>query len=591
MKILKNTRGKINTNIIDKLIGKQTPSHTDTEYRLASYILVTDCETDSQVKLLANLISGAFISISTSEYESILDNTIKIDKPFLYEYLLQEWFLVPLSFDEQTFIDMLRNANYSKVELTDPLRASSFVIFTTSDCNARCYYCYEHGCEKMNMESETANKVADFIVSSVKNSGNNIARISWFGGEPILNFDAIKIITEKLINSNIKIRSSIITNGYLLDDEKLDYLHDKCNCDNLQITLDGIEDEYNKVKNYIYKDGHNPFETVKCNMKLCLDKGFKIAVRLNFSESNYEQIRKVIKWAYEDFINELDESVRQNITLYLHAIYANYGGGCGSNEDALERLYEKKIELLKLLYSYEDATKYINFANKELMWINGLRVSACMMDSNSTITILPNGCIGKCEHYVDDNYISSINAHYMDLETEEQIKWRSLRDRNERCHKCTYYATCAVAKGCEGSELCSPNFVKSVDYQNSIILNTLYEKSKNDTEPYYYSWLSNDTKNISERDLNDLVKVHFDNEDYYLLNSIKIHDIDFVIAIKAKAKSYDIEIFRYNIDEVSGYLNIYDTESLEESLVAYNWATKLVDNKIVNKIIKENQEG
>ena len=41
---------------------------------------------------------------------------------------------------------------------------TSYSIFTTTDCNARCYYCFEMGRSRMPMNQETALKVVQFRI-------------------------------------------------------------------------------------------------------------------------------------------------------------------------------------------------------------------------------------------------------------------------------------------------------------------------------------------------------------------------------------------------------------------------------------------
>ena len=80
----------------------------------------------------------------------------------------------------------------------------------------------------------------------------NIINITWFGGEPLLNVEIINYICEKLVENNIKFISSIITNGYLFNDKLVTMAGHKWNLSHAQISLDGTEPEYNRIKNYKY---------------------------------------------------------------------------------------------------------------------------------------------------------------------------------------------------------------------------------------------------------------------------------------------------------------------------------------------------
>lgn len=55
-------------------------------------------------------------------------------------------------------------------------KTKSYTILTTTDCNARCFYCYELGRSRIPMSEQTAHEIADYISAPKVN-------IHWFGGE------------------------------------------------------------------------------------------------------------------------------------------------------------------------------------------------------------------------------------------------------------------------------------------------------------------------------------------------------------------------------------------------------------------------
>lgn len=581
------SKNKSNSNDMQSVLCKQTVHHSDITYKLANYVFYTVSEDDPEVELIVNTVSGEILAISTKEFDAAKNGTLEEVNPFLFDYMVLQWFLIPDYMNEQTMIDLIRNNRYSYIPLTDPYKAFRFIILTTTDCNARCYYCYEKGCKKMDMTEEIANDVADFIIKSIKNSdayynGDN-ANISWFGGEPTFNFNAIRIISEKLNDAGIKFVSSGITNGYLLDENRIKYLREVGHCSRLQITLDGVGEDYNKIKNYIYKD-NNPFEIIDRNIKLCLKYDIEVSIRLNLTVENYDKICDVVRYFFEDLCPTLTEEERTKIGLYHHAMFADH---CGpSTQEDLDALYEKKLELIKLIHSYNGSLDNLVPNQNQLKKIGGVMIAGCMIDTNSTMTINPDGSIGKCEHYLEESAIGSIYGHYLDLDTERQIGWRRLRDRNERCSTCHYYATCAVARCCPGGELCSPNFVKYLDYQNVIYMNGMYRDSLKNNDLFPYKW-NLDSKYESTRSLDDLVKITIDDKYRYILNTIRVHNNDYMITIPVDATDTDIVIYRYAFDE-HGVIEVYDLDSLEENLVLFNWATKIVDNGLLLKIINTN---
>ena len=125
----------------------------------------------------------------------------------------------------------------------------SIYVMLGSDCNANCKYCLQKG-EKKNQKlpTEINEDAIDFIINMAKEyvdyqhtfpvEDRKYFWITYFGGEPLLYFDKIKYISKKVSESGVLFRSSIITNGLLLDKEKVDFLND--NYFTVALSWDGI---------------------------------------------------------------------------------------------------------------------------------------------------------------------------------------------------------------------------------------------------------------------------------------------------------------------------------------------------------------
>jgi uncharacterized protein len=152
---------------------------------------------------------------------------------------------------------------------------SLHIVVVTLRCNQYCIYCQASSRPELkagvDMDAETAKKTVEFIFQS---SSNEIC-IEFQGGEPLLNFPAIKKITEYANQINKTKRKDLIftlvTNLTLMTEEILDYciknrifictsldgpkfLHDKnrpCNKsshDTAVYWIKRINDEYKKKK-------------------------------------------------------------------------------------------------------------------------------------------------------------------------------------------------------------------------------------------------------------------------------------------------------------------------------------------------------
>lgn len=130
----------------------------------------------------------------------------------------------------------------------------------------RCKYCYESHYDRKT-SIDIAKGVVNFLVSGAKKSGH-IPRLSFFGGEPLLYFDDLMRPTIEYMKDRScgRYSMSFVTNGLLLDEEKLRYF--KENNINFMFSIDGCEQAHNA--NRIYADGHGTFADVEKKIPLIL---------------------------------------------------------------------------------------------------------------------------------------------------------------------------------------------------------------------------------------------------------------------------------------------------------------------------------
>jgi uncharacterized protein len=97
-----------------------------------------------------------------------------------------------------------------------------------------------HGNERMSVE--VAEKAVDYLLQEC----SEYARVTFFGGEPLLEFDLIRHITEYIRSkSKIPVMLDVVTNGTLLNQEFFDYA-DK-NSIRISISYDGLLNNTNRI--------------------------------------------------------------------------------------------------------------------------------------------------------------------------------------------------------------------------------------------------------------------------------------------------------------------------------------------------------
>ena len=154
-----------------------------------------------------------------SSDSSVNNYTEVIDKPNLYaenqkyqkilSTLSTNGFIIDDSVNELSEIEKLYQKNRKSKEY-------SLMIMTTYACNFSCWYCVQNH-ENIYLEADTERKIIEHIKQYLISNGIEAFNIAWFGGEPLLNFNAICSISEfakKFCEQhNIRFSCSITTNG------------------------------------------------------------------------------------------------------------------------------------------------------------------------------------------------------------------------------------------------------------------------------------------------------------------------------------------------------------------------------------------
>lgn len=161
----------------------------------------------------------------------------------------------------------------------------AIVLELTEGCNLRCKYCVynpsypnQREFRHRNMTFETAKKAIDFL--DKHSSNNKEVYISFYGGEPVLNFELIK----KCINYvNIKIKDknvlyAMTTNATLITENIADFLVE--NKVTIRVSLDGPKSIHDE--NRVYANGEGSFDTTVRGLKNLIKAYKKIGASPSF---------------------------------------------------------------------------------------------------------------------------------------------------------------------------------------------------------------------------------------------------------------------------------------------------------------------
>ena len=404
------------------ILGKVKPS--DGKYRLMKYCVQVPVDDGT---LLFNVATREMVLLSTAEQADLLNS----------EYLRNHWFVVPEETNEKQAVNTLRWVVENMQNKTGNI--TGYTILTTTDCNARCFYCYELGRSRIPMSEETAHKTAAYIRD---HCGGSKVDITWFGGEPLYNLQAIDTICADLRQFGVEFTSRMVSNAYLFDDDIVKKAAEQWNLKIIQISLDGTEEVYNKSKAYIHKEG-SAYQVVLQNIGRLLNASIRVAIRLNFDLYNAEDLLKLV--------DELAERFQHKSGLYIYAHHL-FEEKKSMNEIHTDEEWQARYDALHVLEQ--------RIAEKNLAYParikHKLKPYRCMADNDSCIMILPTGDIGVCEHHTEDEFIGHLDKDGFDKDVIASWKVRS--PELAACTDCACYPNCVLLKKCTTSRDCFPQF-------------------------------------------------------------------------------------------------------------------------------------
>lgn len=416
--------------VVDKVLSPLS-AKVNSEYMISPFVLSLLYD---EKFLLYNNLTKKYIFLTNNEIKKShlsYDVNGQVINFHNFEYfdddclktLIADYFFVPIDMDMSNIRNNLLNIVRTLCKKSDTV--NSFVIFSTTGCNARCFYCFEKGINAVNMSENTANKLADFII---KKSDGKKVKIQWFGGEPLYNSSAIDIISNKLNENNIEFFADITTNGYLFDDKSLLKSKNSWHLKNVQITLDGQRDTYNKIKNYIYND-KNPYNRVINNIERLLKNDIAVTVRLNMDLYNSDELKNLIIELYDRF------NVYKRFHIYVMPIYENVGTYTTVRDE------EKRNQITYKLFELQDLIDSLGI-NLNKTPPKKIKINRCMADDPNTILVSPDGNFGYCEVFPLQNYYGNLD------DCGKKGVWSEYINATEECASCVMYPSCIRLLDC-----------------------------------------------------------------------------------------------------------------------------------------------
>lgn len=248
----------------------------------------------------------------------------------------------------------------------------------------------------------------------------------------------IDTICDGLRREGVAFRSKMISNGYLFDDAVVRKAAESWNLSHIQISLDGTEAVYNRSKAFIYRES-SPYQVVMANIGRLLDVSIPVSVRFNMDLYNAENLLELVDELALRF------GGKQGLHVYAHHIFDGDKPMAESHTSTEWDLRDQAMQRLTEKIAQQGLAARRGIAQK-------IRTNHCMADSGNTITILPTGDIGLCEHFSENEFIGHIDREGFD--SEMISSWKETVPALPECSDCFCYPTCWRLKKCANSSVC-----------------------------------------------------------------------------------------------------------------------------------------
>lgn len=363
-------------------------------------------------------LSGAIIVFTEPSYinrlKKIISQEVIINNSnddIIYMLKSKNFYISTFS-DENLLVRNMYEESIVRSSLLD------LMLIVTRQCNFRCTYCGQPHKNKV-MNAETYRAIIKFVRNQISMRGYRKVRVTFFGGEPLLEFDNIITFLSDLRDmlssefQDIQYEAGMSTNAYLLSPERFNALAD-LNCNFYQISIDGMDYTHDKTRPLI--NGKGTWQTIIDNMKYMIttDKTFKISLRTNYNADVADSLINFYKYVNEN-LND------KRISIYYETI-KNQGNdktptilseveGLLLNIEIIGIIKEQNLSCINVSsrnmpcsrVCYASKPNYFIFDERKQI----LKCSFALDDKNNCIGLLKNDGTYDCNNEIYSQWVYS----------------------------------------------------------------------------------------------------------------------------------------------------------------------------------------
>lgn len=374
---------------------------------------------DGDYEVLFNTLTLGMLELN-KEYSNKLKMTLHDNIEFedLKENLLRGSFL-------ENGIDELKLMKYIHLNSKFDTKTLGLTIAPTLTCNFKCSYCYEEGFRNNTMNDKVKEDIVKFVEGYSQTIDN--LKITWYGGEPLLEIDTIRYLTNKFKEicgeNEIVYEATIISNGYLLDLDMAERLK-SLDVNNVQITLDGPKDIHDSRRMLL--DNKGSYDKILYNLTNISDI-MNVSIRINIDKINMNSADMILEELRE-------KGLHKKVYIYVAQVDDVNNPHLSNSCTLAQEFGEYEVEFLKKAIEYD-------FQSLRLPPTN---LSGCGAIMKNAYVIDPLGNLYKCWNTIGQKgeSIGNVSGDVKNLITSNLLKWMTYNPFNDECNDCITQPLC-----------------------------------------------------------------------------------------------------------------------------------------------------
>ncbi|MDY6073161.1 MAG: thioether cross-link-forming SCIFF peptide maturase [Eubacteriales bacterium] len=302
-----------------------------------------------------------------------------------------------LQLEKDEMIDASDTYSDEEIKHDGPPVVKAMCLLAAHDCNMRCKYCFadtgefQMG-ERKLLSAETGKKALDWLVKMSGNRKN--LEVDFFGGEPLMNFKAVKEIVaygrELEKKHNKKFKFTITTNGLAITNDVIDFVNKEM--DNVVLSIDGRKEVHDFMRPGI--NGKSCYDLVLKNVKKLVEarKQQNYYVRGTYTKFNKDFCKDIFLLA--------DEGFEQ---ISVEPVVAPESEPYALTEADLEDLYKEYDKVAEKYLERRKNGKWFSFFHYNIDLAGGpcikKRLNGCGV-GNEYVAVAADGTIYPCHQFV-----------------------------------------------------------------------------------------------------------------------------------------------------------------------------------------------